>query len=237
MALFFKNKKKNLKIRKYLKGGRNFLGKVVNRTVGKSYTKKFFYKFYFNKQIVTLPTTIRSFKYRYFKTPMVKGLLSGNSEIYLPVNKFVYVGWLFYKNNNNNVFNTIEGFGFGKKIYWVGNDYSRIASTLGSWCKIIYNFGQSFVLSMPSGYIGIFNSNLLALNYDYFNKSLSKNLKGYKKTILRGKRSIVRGVAKNPNDHPHGGRSNSVLLPMTPWNKIVNKQRNTKAKNFKKYLY
>ena len=32
----------------------------------------------------------------------------------------------------------------------------------------------------------------------------------------RGKKPLVRGVAKNPVDHPHGGRTKSIRYPRTP---------------------
>ena len=32
-----------------------------------------------------------------------------------------------------------------------------------------------------------------------------------------GKKSIVRGVAKNPVDHPHGGRNKAIKYQRTPW--------------------
>ena len=31
-----------------------------------------------------------------------------------------------------------------------------------------------------------------------------------------GKKSVVRGVAMNPIDHPHGGNTKSIKLPLTP---------------------
>ena len=31
----------------------------------------------------------------------------------------------------------------------------------------------------------------------------------------------VRGVAMNPNDHPHGGRTKAVKYPRTPWGKTT----------------
>ena len=34
---------------------------------------------------------------------------------------------------------------------------------------------------------------------------------------LHGHKSKVRGVAKNPVDHPHGGRTKSIKLQRTPW--------------------
>lgn len=39
-----------------------------------------------------------------------------------------------------------------------------------------------------------------------------------------GYKSIVRGVAMNPVDHPNGGRTKSVKTPLTPWGKIAKKK-------------
>ena len=38
-----------------------------------------------------------------------------------------------------------------------------------------------------------------------------------------GEKPIVRGVAKNPVDHPHGGRTKSIKNPRTPWGKPTKK--------------
>lgn len=34
---------------------------------------------------------------------------------------------------------------------------------------------------------------------------------------LLGFKPTVRGVAKNPVDHPHGGTTKSIKFPRTPW--------------------
>lgn len=34
--------------------------------------------------------------------------------------------------------------------------------------------------------------------------------------IKRGKKPVTRGVARNPVDHPHGGRTKSIKNPLTP---------------------
>lgn len=36
-----------------------------------------------------------------------------------------------------------------------------------------------------------------------------------------GFRPKVRGIAKNPVDHPHGGRSNKGQHPTTPWGRLT----------------
>jgi len=42
---------------------------------------------------------------------------------------------------------------------------------------------------------------------------------GFKKVL--GKKSLSRGVAKNPIDHPHGGRSKAIKYQRTPWGKTT----------------
>ena len=37
----------------------------------------------------------------------------------------------------------------------------------------------------------------------------------------KNKRPSVRGIAMNPVDHPHGGRSNGGKQPTTPWGKLT----------------
>jgi hypothetical protein len=55
-----------------------------------------------------------------------------------------------------------------------------------------------------------YNKLPLSLNTLY-----SKNT--YTQSKIFNKKSTVRGVAKNPTDHPHGGRTNTIKSPKTPW--------------------
>ena len=48
-------------------------------------------------------------------------------------------------------------------------------------------------------------------------KKLKISKAGFKKT--KNKKVKVRGVAKNPVDHPHGGNTKSIRFPRTPWGK------------------
>ena len=38
---------------------------------------------------------------------------------------------------------------------------------------------------------------------------------------IRGRKPNSRGIAKNPVDHPHGGRTKSIKYPRTPWGKTT----------------
>lgn len=46
----------------------------------------------------------------------------------------------------------------------------------------------------------------------------------------RGFAPTVRGVAQNPNDHPHGGRTKAVRYPRTPWGRTTKYPRPTRPK-------
>lgn len=41
----------------------------------------------------------------------------------------------------------------------------------------------------------------------------------------RGVASIVRGTVRNPNDHPHGGRTRAIKYPRTPWGRTTKNPR------------
>jgi large subunit ribosomal protein L2 len=51
------------------------------------------------------------------------------------------------------------------------------------------------------------------------NKNFLNGKAGYWRSF--GLKSLVRGVAMNPVDHPHGGRTKSVRYPRTPWGKTT----------------
>ena len=50
-------------------------------------------------------------------------------------------------------------------------------------------------------------------------KNMNNTKSGYWRAL--GIKSTVRGVAKNPVDHPHGGRTKSIKYPRTPWGKTT----------------
>lgn len=105
---------------------------------------------------------------------------------------------------------------------------AKYARALGSSCRVLIpevTEGWSLI-SLPSKRL-VFNNNVafvvpgvvspgglakIALS----NAGLSKRL---------GVASIVRGTVRNPNDHPHGGRSRAIRYPRTPWGKTAKASR------------
>ncbi len=51
------------------------------------------------------------------------------------------------------------------------------------------------------------------------------------KRRYQGKRPYVRGIAMNPVDHPHGGRTNGGCIPVTPWGIPTKGKKTVKIKN------
>jgi len=97
-----------------------------------------------------------------------------------------------------------------------GGKYSRSA---GTFCKLIsINLDKNYAkIILPTGKIKIISIYCLvslgrASNIFYKNQFFSKA--GYNRNL--GIRPSVRGVAMNPVDHPHGGRTKSNSPEVTP---------------------
>ena len=98
-----------------------------------------------------------------------------------------------------------------------GIQYARSA---GSWGKITSRNMNSYtaVAYLPSGVRKIVSTFGLILpgRGAGIDKRLIRNTKsGFWRSF--GFKSIVRGVAMNPVDHPHGGRTKAIKYPRTPW--------------------
>lgn len=102
-----------------------------------------------------------------------------------------------------------------------GGVYSKAA---GTYCKLVVNdFTRDLALIiLPTG---------LKIRISYYclvTLGKASNPLNFKKVIgkagtnrLFNRRPSVRGVAMNPVDHPHGGRTKTNSPEKTPWNKIA----------------
>ena len=99
----------------------------------------------------------------------------------------------------------------------------KISRAFGSFSilKSSNSYLNSWLVSLPSGlltYFSIFSSAITLPYYFYYSFKVHKNLSYSAGTSYKlGFRPKVRGIAKNPVDHPHGGRTNSIKSPRTPW--------------------
>jgi len=95
----------------------------------------------------------------------------------------------------------------------------KFARSAGTYCQLLQKSTLFAKIRLPSGKIitvvpqtafgtlGII-SNILH-NKEYLGKA--------GKNRLCGVRPSVRGIAMNPVDHPHGGRTNGGIVSVTPW--------------------
>lgn len=106
--------------------------------------------------------------------------------------------------------------------------YIRAAGTFGQIIQKDLNFAK---VKLPSGKILTLNVNNIATlgTLDNTLQNVTQYGKAGKRRLL-GFRPSVRGIAMNPVDHPHGGRTNGGMPSVTPWG-IPTKGHRT-VKNF-----
>lgn len=96
--------------------------------------------------------------------------------------------------------------------------YSKYIKSAGTYGQLIQKEKQNYRIKLPSGIIICTNNNSYATVGSISNDLYSKRVLGKAgKNRLKGWRSKVRGVAMNPVDHPHGGRTNGGRPSVTPW--------------------
>ena len=100
-----------------------------------------------------------------------------------------------------------------------GIQYARSSGTAAKMLKIDKDSGL-VLIRLPSGVRKLFSIYALTSTGPVslkLKKKIIKRSAGF--SVIHGKKPQVRGVAKNPVDHPHGGRTKSIKFPRTPWGK------------------
>jgi large subunit ribosomal protein L2 len=97
-------------------------------------------------------------------------------------------------------------------------DFSSLVRSAGTFAQLIQKKDNYCKIRLPSNKIITLSSN------SYATIGINSNLQANRVVIgkagrnrIKNIRPTVRGIAMNPVDHPHGGRSNGGCHPMTPW--------------------
>lgn len=112
-------------------------------------------------------------------------------------------------------------------FYNLGTDFGlnvKYARAAGVYCILLSNDVERGVskLRLPSNKIISVSSNCMVTLGRVSNIYRNKEIVGKAgRNSLWGKRPSVRGVAMNPVDHPHGGRTKTNSPELTPWGKIA----------------
>jgi large subunit ribosomal protein L2 len=113
----------------------------------------------------------------------------------------------------------------------------QVARSAGSYAQIVGRDAGYIMLRLSSGELRRFHGDCRATvgavsNPDQKNINLGKA--GRSRNL--GVRPTVRGIAMNPVDHPHGGRTNGGRHPVTPWGIATKGKKTRGVKPSDKYI-
>jgi large subunit ribosomal protein L2 len=113
----------------------------------------------------------------------------------------------------------------------------QLARSAGTSVQIMGRDGSYVLLRSPSGEVRLIRGECRATigdlsNADNQNRNDSKAGRGR----WFGIRPQTRGIAMNPVDHPHGGRTNGGRHPCTPWGISTKGHKTRRNKSTSKYI-
>jgi large subunit ribosomal protein L2 len=113
----------------------------------------------------------------------------------------------------------------------------QLAKSAGTYAQVLAKEGDYVLLKLPSGELRKVHGNCWATlgrvsNFDKINVSLGKA--GRSRWL--GRRPHTRGIAKNPVDHPMGGRTPGGKHPSTPTGKPTKGLKTRKNKRTQKFI-
>lgn len=117
----------------------------------------------------------------------------------------------------------------------------KIARAGGTFANVVAKEGSFVTLRLPSGEVRFISKYCWASVGRVGEKSIIKKSLGKAgRNRWIGKRPHVRGVVKNPVDHPHGGGEGRSPIgrahPVTPWGRIALGQRTRKPRKYSDLL-
>ena len=230
--------------------GRNLLGKITAWHRGSGVKNKF--RLVDFKPTIKLTKQVISIDYDPNRSSFIALIAYSNGYLsYILAPSLLNVGDIIEVSDNNNgkrggfisEFIKLKYIKEGSFIYGIesrpgsGATYIRSAGCFG---MIMGERFQNYILvKLPSGELRLFSKDCKAFigavsNPHYSFKVLKKA--GVNRNL--NKRPIVRGVAMNPVDHPHGGgegKSSGGRPSVSPWGKLTKSR--IKTRNKKKYSF
>jgi len=225
---------KKLSMKKLSKAERSRAGRIVinTKTSLKKRIRSFHINYFWRCKELSMISTFTLVPFRNNLLSLV--LLASGGVTYLPANSFSKIfSFAYYPIRNPRIRRFFRDPSFFflyhfKQLTKVsslelfpgsGAQYARSAGTTAKILK--FNYDEHIcVVRLPSGVRKIFSMYSTVTRGQAALKEAKKatNTKaGYWRAA--GHKSMVRGVARNPVDHPHGGRTKSIKNPRTPWGK------------------
>ena len=212
-------------------GGRNNRGIITLRGRGGGHKRK--YRLIdFKRTKDNIPAKVASIEYDPNRNARIALLhYEDGSKKYILCPRSLKVGMVIHSGMNSPIeignSMSLEYIPLGSIVHNIELTLGKggqIARAAGTYAQIIAKEGDFVTLKMPSGEVRLVHKKCRATlgqvgNVDAINVTLGKA--GRKRWL--GKKPKVRGVVKNPIDHPHGGGEGRSPIgrarPVTPWGK------------------
>jgi large subunit ribosomal protein L2 len=225
---------KSLALTKKARGGRNNTGRITIRHRG-SYCKRKNHVFesFYKKTGIVLNSMYNSNSNAFVHLNFD---IKNNIFFKTIVNKSLYPGcFVTHKKNLKNVKIGNRSVLFTLPVGAVINSITfknkiKYSKAAGSFSQIVEKKAKLVRIRLSSGKL-FYVSNKEQATLGSIGNSIYKLTKIGKAGInrLKGKRPRVRGIAMNPVDHPHGGKSNKGIIQVTPWG-VPTKNKKTSKK-------
>lgn len=226
------------------KKGRNHSGRITSRHRGGGHSRNY-RRIQFQKLKIDVPGKVKTIEYDPNRTANILGILyKDGSKAYQIAPMKMQVGDPVFASPNapltlgNSL--PLGNIPLGTNVYNIesapgkGGQYVRSA---GTKALLIAKSGFWVTLRLPSKEVRYFSKNCWAtIGQVSQMEHLNRNLKKAGRSRWLGWRPRVRGSAKNPVDHPHGGGEGKAPIgkshPVTPWGKPALGQRTRKPKKY-----
>jgi large subunit ribosomal protein L2 len=224
--------------------GRNNRGKITVRARGGGHKKRYRIVDFFRNMINVMYKVLR-FEYDPNRTAYLALLSYENGFVsYVLASEFMNVGLLTLTGGANVSGNLrlLSDINIGQTVYSVedvvgmGGKFGRAA---GAKIKLLRKQAGYVYSKLPSGEIRLVSEKAAAVLGTCSNVALKfKELHKAGENRWRGLRPNVRGVAKNPVDHPHGGgqgKTKGGRCSVSPWGRLTKgkKTRSPRKNNSK----
>ena len=239
---------KALTVGKSSKGGRNNLGRVTARFQGGGH-KQSYRLVDFKRRKFDVEATVERLEYDPNRTAFIALIKYDDGELsYILAPQRLAAGDKVISSNkgvdvkpgNTMPLQSIPVGSIVHNVEMKPGKGGQIARSAGTYVQLVGRDQGMAILRLNSGEQRLVHGSCLATigavsNSDHINTNDGKA----GRSIWRGKRPHVRGVAMNPVDHPHGGgegRTSGGRHPVTPWGKPTKGKRTRKNKQTNKFI-
>ena len=239
---------KALTVGKSSKGGRNNLGRVTARFQGGGH-KQSYRLVDFKRRKFDVEATVERLEYDPNRTAFIALIKYDDGELsYILAPQRLAAGDKVISSNkgvdvkpgNTMPLQSIPVGSIVHNVEMKPGKGGQIARSAGTYVQLVGRDQGMAILRLNSGEQRLVHGSCLATigavsNSDHINTNDGKA----GRSIWRGKRPHVRGVAMNPVDHPHGGgegRTSGGRHPVTPWGKPTKGKRTRTNKQTNKFI-